>query len=229
MATKFFIAQPPIELAAATRTTAAAPAPTRSMLLAAPVGAALAGAAAAAPSAAVAAAGAAAAASAIAVRNISVEVSDLPIVPTIVREGKEIIPPAFSANRIDDFLAHTSVLPRIRLPVAVSQSIPAGTMVAKGTPVDIVLVPASDIDFGLLQQVHGDLAALPITAALPLVNDPQISPLLARASAADLSADEKAIVTNKLKSTLNVTVDDTNPAKTFELAFDSLKSAQAFA
>jgi hypothetical protein len=163
----------------------------------------------------------------IAVKKVTVDVSSETIVPTIVRAGKEIAPPAFNPVRIDDFLSHTTTVPRLLIPVGMSQSIPAGTMVQKGTPVDVVFVPMSSIQFGLLDQVHDDLKGLAIADALPLISDPQVAPILQKASAADLSADEKALVVNKLK-TLNVTVDDTNPAKTFNLAFGSLKAAEAF-
>jgi hypothetical protein len=148
-------------------------------------------------------------------------------VPTIVRAGKEIAPPAFNPSRIDDFLSHATTLPRLLIPVGMSQSIPPGTMVPKGTPVDVVFVPMSSIQFGLLDHVHDDLKAVAIVNALPVISDPQVAPILQKASASDLSADEKKLVIDKLR-TLNVTVDDTNPAKTFDLAFGSLKSAQAF-
>jgi hypothetical protein len=169
----------------------------------------------------------AAVAGGIAIKTLTVEVGTETVVPTIVRGGKEITPPSFNTARIDDFLSHATTLPRLLIPVGISQSIPAGTLVPKGTPVDVVLAPMSSIPFGLLDQFHDDLKAVPITNVLPLLSDPQVAPILQKASASDLTADEKTIVTNQLK-TLNVTVDDTNPAKTFALAFDSLKSAQAF-
>lgn len=164
---------------------------------------------------------------AVAVRNVTVDVGSATVVPTIVREGKEITPPTFNSARIDDFVAHTPILPRLMIPVAVSQSIPAGTMVAKGTPIDVVLAPMSSIPFGLLDRVHDDMKALAITAALPVISDPRVAPILNKANASDVTADERKIVTDKLQ-TLHVTVDDANPAKTFALAFESLKSARAF-
>ena len=163
----------------------------------------------------------------IAAQNITVDVGPATVVPRIVRGGIEITAPAFNQNRIDDFLAHVSTLPRLFVPVAVSQSIPAGKLVPKGTPVDIVLVPMSNIHFGLFDQTHVDLAAHPVTDVLPIIRDPVVAPVLAKTSAADLTPNEKQIVTDKLRA-INVAIDDTNPARTFELAFNSLKGAQAF-
>jgi hypothetical protein len=166
-------------------------------------------------------------ASGIAMQNVVVDVGPGTVVSTIVRGGKEINAPTFNQNRIDDFLSHVSTLPRLLIPVAVSQSIPAGTLVPKGTPVDIVLVPMSNINFGLFDQTHADLAAHAVTDVLPIIQDPAVAAALAKGSSADLTATEKQTITDKLK-TINVTVDDTNPAKTFDLAFNSLKGAQAF-
>jgi hypothetical protein len=166
--------------------------------------------------------------SAIALQNITIDVGPGPINPIIFRGGKEITPPDFNVNKVDDFISHTSVLPRLRLPVTLSQSIPAGTMVAKGTPIDIVLVPASDLTFGLLDQVHQQMINLAITDALPLISDPQVAPLLDK-DAADLNADQKQLISQKLASTFDISIDDSNPGTTFALAFNALKSAQAFA
>jgi hypothetical protein len=160
-------------------------------------------------------------------KKVIIDVGSGTIVPTIVRAGKEITPPTFSSSRIDDFLSHATIVPRLMVPVAMSQSIPAGTTVPKGTPVDIVFVPMSSIQFGLLDHVHDDMKALAITNALPVIDDPQVAPILQKASASDVTAAERQVVVDKLK-TLNVGIDDTNPAKTFDLAFASLKAAQAF-
>ena len=96
----------------------------------------------------------------------------------------------------------------------------------KGTPVDIVLVPMSNIHFGLFDQTHADLAVHPVTDVLPIIQDAAVALALAKSSAADLTPAEK-LITQKLSS-IHVAIDDTNPAKTFELAFNSLKGAQAF-
>jgi hypothetical protein len=164
----------------------------------------------------------------IAVRNVTIDVGATTVVPTIVREGKEVIAPIFNTNRIDDFLQHTSTLPRLLIPVAVSQSIPAGTMVAKGTPIDIVFVPMSNINFGLLDIAHDDLKALAVTdpKVQSILADTQVTGILAKAEA-DVTADEKKVLSDKLK-TININVDDSISGKSFNLAFESLKSAQAF-
>src|SRR6266851_4106644 len=93
--------------------------------------------------------------------------------------------------------------------------------------IDDVLAPMSNIHFGLFDQTHADLAVHPVTDVLPIIQDAAVAPALAKSSAADLTPAEKQLITQKLSS-IHVAIDDTNPAKTFELAFNSLKGAQAF-
>jgi hypothetical protein len=164
----------------------------------------------------------------IAIQNVTIDVGATTVVPTIFREGKEVIAPVFNPDRIVDFLQHTSTLPRLLIPVAVSQSIPAGTMVAKGTPVDIVFVPMSNINFGLLNATHDDFKNLAVTdpKVQSILADAQVTTILGKAEA-DVTADDKKALSDKLR-TININVDDSAPGKTFGLAFESLKSARAF-
>ena len=165
----------------------------------------------------------------VAIRNVTIDVGATTVVPTIVREGKEVVAPVFNPNRIDDFLQHSSTLPRLLIPVAISQSIPAGTMVAKGTPVDIVFAPMSNINFGLLDVVHDDFKNLSVTDTnlqQKVLGDSQVTAILSK-GVADVTPAEKQVISDKLKA-INVTVDDNTPGKTFNLAFASLKSALAF-
>jgi hypothetical protein len=165
----------------------------------------------------------------IAFQHVTIDVGAATIVPTIVREGREVVAPIFNLNRIDDFLQHSITIPRPLIPVAVSQSIPAGTMVAKGTPVDIVFVPMSNIIFGLLDVTHDDLKNLSVTdpnVQQKVLSDTQVTAILSK-DVADVTPQEKQVISDKLR-TINVTVDDATPGKTFNLAFASLKSALAF-
>src|SRR5260370_12217633 len=85
----------------------------------------------------------------IAAQNITVDVGPGPVVSTIVRGGKEITAPAFNQNRIDDFLAHASTLPRVFVQVAVSKSIPAARLCPKGTPSALFFTPTPTTHFSL--------------------------------------------------------------------------------
>jgi hypothetical protein len=156
-----------------------------------------------------------------------VEVSDVLAAATILRAGKEVTAPTFNAAKMADFLGHTQPVPHGLQPVTVSQSIPPGTRVAKGTPVDLVLLAASEIPFGLFDKAHADLAGKVVTDVLPILSDPQVGPLLDKGSAAALSEQEKTTLKTALAAK-GITVSDTDATRSLDLAFSSLAGARAF-
>ncbi len=161
----------------------------------------------------------------------AIEVGSAPPVQTFLRDGNEVTPPRLDAARVEDFLQHTSVIDRIKLPVAVGQSIQPGTMVAKGTQIDVVFMLTTDFRFDLFQHVHEDFKVLTVADALPVVSNPDVVKILAKDNSAQVTDAEKKVITDTLVRALPgrpIAIDETNPGKTFDLAFRSLKSAQAF-
>jgi hypothetical protein len=155
-----------------------------------------------------------------------VDVSQEEAAPTIVRDGKAVAPPAFNPALVDDLVAHTVPLVRTQVPVAVSQSIPAGTRVARGTPVDLVLMPVTQIPFTVFTQFHPDLATKNVSDLLPVVIDPQVSPLL-DLDPSTLTATQKTVITTALTAK-GVNVVETDASRNFAAAFQSLQSVRAF-
>jgi len=160
-------------------------------------------------------------------RPISVDVGEGTVSSTILREGREVRSPELNPRKVEDLLARTVVINRNRVPRIVAQSIPAGTRVPRGTPVDLVLLPVSDIDFSLFDRVHEDFQRRRVEEILPILADPQVEPLLDKARPEDLSEAERATITAKL-APLGITVDDATPAKSFATAFETLQSTRAF-
>ena len=161
------------------------------------------------------------------VQNVVVDVGATTVIPTVIRGGQEVKSPQLNVDKVSDLVTRLVPITRIMVPRVVSQSIPAGTRIPKGTPVDLVLIPVSDIDFSLLTTVHDDLKAKTIDSMLPLLSDPAIVPILQKDSVDNLTDAEKATLTNKL-APLGVTVDNTVSGKSLGLAFQSLQSAKAF-
>jgi hypothetical protein len=156
-----------------------------------------------------------------------VEVGTQPVVPTIVRGGQEVMAPPLNVGKVGDLIGRLVPITRVLVPRAVSQSIAPGTLVAKGTPVDVVFVPVSDIDFSLFDNVHDGLKNLSVESVLPVIADPAIAPILQKASASDLTDADKQTLVAKLQP-LGVAVDDSVATKSTATLFDSLKSAKAF-
>jgi hypothetical protein len=155
-----------------------------------------------------------------------VEVSQAAPPPTIVRDGKAVAPPAFNPALVDDLVAHAVPLVRTQVPVAVSQSIPAGTRVAKGTPIDLVLMPVTQIPFTVFTHFHADLATKNVSDLLPVVADPHVAPLLDR-DPSTLSSDQQTVIKTALTAQ-GVNVVDTDTSRNFAAAFQSLQSVRVF-
>jgi hypothetical protein len=155
-----------------------------------------------------------------------IDVSESPPPPTIIRDGREITAPALNPKRIDDFISHAVPIVRSHVPVAVSQSIPSGTRVAKGTPIDLVLTAVTDLPWQVFDQFHADLTGKTVAYVLPIVADPAVAPLLDK-TPATLSVEEKATVTRAL-AVKGINVVETDVNRNFAVAFQSLRSARAF-
>lgn len=149
------------------------------------------------------------------------------VVTTIIRAGEEVKPPKLNTDRVEDFANHLVPLGRVLVPRVVSQSVPPGTRVARGTPVDLVFVPVRDIDFSLFDRAHTDLRARTVESVLPLLADATVAAALQKRSTADLSAEEKSALSGTLNQA-GIAIDDADPDRSLDLAFESLQSARAF-
>jgi hypothetical protein len=127
-----------------------------------------------------------------------------------------------ASSLLEDFIpiGHTND------PRGVRQSIAEGTIVARGTAIDIDFLVPSQVKLGIFDGVHADLQNLTVNAVTSLLQDPEVTPLLAK-STSDLTAAERQNLTAKL-ATINVGVDDTVPSRSLAAAVVGLKTAQVF-
>jgi hypothetical protein len=160
-------------------------------------------------------------------RVVTVDVSDRPVIPSILRGGVVLTAPAVNPAKVDELIGRLGPIQRITLPRVLSQSIEAGTRVPRGTPVNIVLVPVNDIPFGIFDNVHAQLAGRSVSAVAAVLANPQVSPILSK-DPATVTEAERSTITQALGA-IDVGVNDADPTTSFNAAFESLKVAQAFA
>jgi hypothetical protein len=164
----------------------------------------------------------------------AVDVGEAATAPVIVRGGVALTAPTFDTKKVADLISTLPPIVRVALPRAVSQSIPGGTRVPKGTPVDIVLVAVTDIPFSVIDGVHIDLAQRSLADVQPVLLDPKVAAILNKnVDASQVSDADKQILTGVLQTQLNApgnpfVINDQVPASSFATAFQSLKMAQAF-
>jgi len=157
----------------------------------------------------------------------AIEVAGVQLQKAIVRNGTEVVGPTVNDSKVDAYVDKLVPVTRFNVPRVLSQSVPAGTSVVKGTSVDLVLVPPADVNLGLFDDSHLDLQTRTIADLAPILDDSQVSLILNKYSdAASVSQADKEILTGKLASA-QVNVND-SAGRTFNQAFNSLKGAQAF-
>lgn len=158
-----------------------------------------------------------------------IDLSEKPAQAKIVREGHQVPTPKVDATKAGFVLDNLEILaPRV-LPRVVSQSIPAGTKVTKGTVVDLVLVPKSSIPFSMFEEVHADLADKTVDTLTDtlLENSRARQILLAHENPADIPTADKEFLTAELVRN-GVRVNESDSTRTFNKAFAGARGALAF-
>jgi len=157
-----------------------------------------------------------------------IDLSEKATKPKVVREGYQVPAPALD-QRQTDFLVNQMVPVTDRqLPRVFSQSIPAGTKVMAGTVVDLVMAPRTDIPFDVFNNVHADLKGKAIPATDNLVDNATVRQiLLTYDSADDVPAAQKQQLITAFGQN-GITVNDSDPTRTFQQAYDAVRGAVAF-
>jgi hypothetical protein len=159
---------------------------------------------------------------------VFIDVSDKPAQANIQRGGFAVPAPKLDEQKVLQAIDVLPIVPPKDLPRVFAQSIAAGTRVPTGSTIDLVLAPKSGIPFGVFENVHADLSARAVDAIDPLVNTPAVRKiLLTFDNAIDVPTADRATLTQALAG-INVTVNDADPQRTFERAFDSVRGALAF-
>jgi hypothetical protein len=167
----------------------------------------------------------------VSVRAGAVEFVDLSREPTkakIVRQGYQVPSVALDLAKVERFVGDLAQVPLGELPRVVSQSVPAGTKVAAGAVVDLVLAPRARIPFAVFDEVHADLVTKQLDAIDGLYANATVKKaLLTYASAGEVPQAERAVLTQQFAS-VGVTVDDQDPTRSFERAVASARGGLTF-
>lgn len=146
----------------------------------------------------------------------------------VVREGFKVPEVALNPTKANFAIDNLVAVPPRSMPRVVSQTPVAGTRVPPGTVIDFVVVPKTDIPFNIFESVHESLANKTLDQVDVLVENASVRQvLLKHESASDVTPAERATLVTEFQKN-GITVDDAQPGKTFERAFNSLRGASAF-
>lgn len=157
----------------------------------------------------------------------TVDVSEKAVSAVIVREGEQYKAPAVKKASVDDLLSRLKPVERKAVPRVLSQSLPAGTFVARGTPVDLVLVRSADVTMGILEDVHVGLADRTVEELLPVFENPLVKSAMKKGDSSKITDTEKQAVEEALAG-FQIDIDESDGQKTFDKAFKSLQGARVF-
>jgi len=160
-----------------------------------------------------------------------IDVSEKPAQANVVREGKLVPAVTTNATALQNWLNLGVIRPVEDLRRVVSQTIPAGTRVARGVAVDLLLAEARLIPLDVLDRPHRGLVDRGFTVqsiADDFLGDAEIRNAILDASTPEaLSPASQQRIRNAFTQR-DLTVDDGDPARDFNSAFRTLKSAAAF-
>lgn len=168
-----------------------------------------------------------------ALKTVDIELKEAKTNAKITRGGITVTVPEADTSKVDDFVSRLPPAKRPTLPRVISQSPPAGTLVAPGTRIQITIVPPKDVQVGIFKGVHADLADVFIAQLLPVIDDPVVEKALAKSStAAELSAEERTAVQSaavKVAHAANVNLQlDASAQKNFDALYTTLQLVAAY-
>jgi hypothetical protein len=156
----------------------------------------------------------------------AIEVGSKAAEMVIVRDGVEVTSPQLNLSRVDAFVERLKPVIPFSTPRVVQQSVKPGTRVAKGTVVDLVLVPPTTIELGLVDKAHVAFQHRTVDEVAPLVEQAR-SILERKPTAADLNDQERAQMYS-IFFQADITVNDQDPTMSLDAAYRVLQGAKAY-
>src|SRR5262249_27396296 len=159
--------------------------------------------------------------------TIPIEVGDKTVRSPVLRDGLEVKAPVLSPDRVFDFVDKLPPVSRFTIPRVLTQGIAAGVKVARGTVVDVTMVPATAIKVGLLEQSHVALRDRTVASVANVINDDLATVLAAHETSATLADADRTKVQTAFTQ-LQITTDEKQADKSFETAFQTLRDVHVF-
>jgi|GEM_PF-1269824 len=161
---------------------------------------------------------------------VFVDLDDEPAKANVLREGKLVPSVVPEKSRVLEALGELSIVRPTRIPRVLNQNIEPGVRVAVGTSVDLVMAPRDDVTLDIFNDMHIATADLSIGQFVERIekSNELVNLSLKYDKAAEVSATDKARISELLVENADIQVDDTVAGQGFEQAFNSVLVALAF-
>jgi hypothetical protein len=160
---------------------------------------------------------------------VFVDVSERSVSADVVRDGYRVPTAKVDRARADFLISDLVEIGKRDEPRVISQSVPAGTAVSAGTVVNLVLTSRSNVPLDIFDGVHRELSQRNIDELLEgtLADATIRQNFLRYEQAAEVPAEVRAQLTTALMQN-EITIDDSQPDRSFESAFNTARAALAF-
>lgn len=162
-------------------------------------------------------------------RTVFIDLTERTTKAKVVREGYQVPPATFDKNKAQFEFDNFDIVPPKELPRVVSQSVPAGTKVTRGTVVDLLLVPKSGVPFDVFDGVHADFKGKNVDFLTEgMLEDARARQIfLTYENADDIPPADKTLLQGQFNRS-GITFDETREDKNFKSAFNTARAALAF-
>jgi hypothetical protein len=162
-------------------------------------------------------------------KTVLIDLSEKTAKAKVVREGYQVPPATFDKNKAQFEFDQYEILSPKSLPRVVSQGVPAGTKVTKGTVVDLVLVPRSGVPFDIFDRVHSDFMGKNVEFMTEgMLADAKTRQIfLTYEDPDDIPAADKTFLQTQFVNS-GITFDEALENKSFKSAYNTARGALAF-
>ena len=162
-------------------------------------------------------------------KTVFIDLTEKAAKAKVVREGYQVPAATFDKNKADFAFDQFEVLPTKSLPRVVSQSVPAGTKVTRGTVVDLVLVPGDSVPFDIFEGVHADFKGKTVHFMTEnMLADAKTRQIFLKyEDPDDLPAADKTFLQKEFTEN-GISFDENVADKSFNAAYNTARGALAF-
>jgi hypothetical protein len=160
-----------------------------------------------------------------------IDISERPAVANVIRDGKQVPAVTTSALNLQNWLNIGVIRPIEDRRRIVSQTVPPGTRVARGTTVDILLADPGIIPINVLDRSHQSLIDRNFTVQNVVDNflvNPAIRNAVLDAGTADQIPPATQTLIRNAFNAQDMPINDGDPVRDFGAAFRTLKAVAAF-
>jgi hypothetical protein len=157
-----------------------------------------------------------------------IEVGDTPQAPQVVRDGKFVKALHLDEERVNALVDRLQPPTRFQVARVVTQSVPSGTLVQRGTVVDLTMVRPIDIRYEVFGEVHPQIRTRSVAQILEAMPAAITQIIANKEDPTTLNSDEHGEVNGFLQKIGIQTTSEGGGSESFPAVYNLLVNSQVF-